>query len=297
MGPQQFQGLVDHGHVHVRRLDPVEQAVDLVGQARCRRSPGHGLAQAAEGLLRPGRAHVDRASGSSPTSSTARRWSRCGRRRVVGRRRSPRAPSRRAGQRPVGRPGRPGRRTGSSVEVGLDVGRGGGPAGAGPSSRRIDGAATGSATRSHDLDLAPGADLQAAPEPVAGRGAGGRPRPSGTGRARARRVLRDDRQHAIRRPGPCPRASDSVRPASARSKRKRRNGTDSSTDAAQGVGVVLGQVARVLPRRQGGDRDVDVVLALPLVEALGGVLPGGVGVEGEHDALGEAASAAGRGPR
>ena len=53
-------------------------------------------------------------------------------------------------------------------------------------------------------------------------------------------------------------------------------------------GSVDGQVGRIDPGGQVGDGDLEVVLLLPLVEALGGGLPGGVGVEGQHELAGVA---------
>ena len=75
----------------------------------------------------------------------------------------------------------------------------------------------------------------------------------------------------------------------------------------QRVRVALGQVARVLPAGQPGHRHLHLVLLLPLVEALGRALAGGVGVEGQHDpagvaleqphvVLGERRAARGHGP-
>ena len=55
----------------------------------------------------------------------------------------------------------------------------------------------------------------------------------------------------------------------------------------QRLGVGPGQVGRVGAGRQGGHGHVDLVLALPLVEAAGRRLPGAVGVVGQHHPGGE----------
>ena len=77
-------------------------------------------------------------------------------------------------------------------------------------------------------------------------------------------------------------------PTSTRSTRNLRNGTAASTDAARRSGSRAGQVGRIDARREVGDGDLEVVLLLPLVEALGGRLAGGVGVEGQHELPGVA---------
>ena len=64
----------------------------------------------------------------------------------------------------------------------------------------------------------------------------------------------------------------------------------SSIAAAQRArGRVRARSAGIHAGGQVGHRHVDVVLLLPLVEPVGGGLPGRVGVEGQHDPPGEAA--------
>ena len=75
---------------------------------------------------------------------------------------------------------------------------------------------------------------------------------------------------------------------SARSTRNPSMGVASSMADGQPLGVGAGQVGRVDPVGQIGDRHIDLELALPLVDAGRGGLACGVGVEGQHDALGEA---------
>ena len=54
--------------------------------------------------------------------------------------------------------------------------------------------------------------------------------------------------------------------------------------ADQGVGIGAGQLPRIAPSGKGGHHDIDLVLALPLVDPRGGLLPGAVGVIGQDDA-------------
>ena len=56
----------------------------------------------------------------------------------------------------------------------------------------------------------------------------------------------------------------------------------------QRVGILLGQLARIEAARQLGHRHLHLVLLLPRVEALGGTLAGGIGVERQHDPAGVA---------
>jgi hypothetical protein len=84
------------------------------------------------------------------------------------------------------------------------------------------------------------------------------------------------------------------RPVSTRSTRNSRNGLAPST-ARPAARDRRRPGRRVDARRQVGDRDLEVVLLLPLVEALGGRLSGGVGVEGEHRACGRSVGGASRG--
>ena len=71
----------------------------------------------------------------------------------------------------------------------------------------------------------------------------------------------------------------------------------SSTAARSASGSVWASSPGSLPGGQRGHADLDLVLLLPLVEAVGGALAGRVGVEGQHDAAGEALAAAARAPR
>ena len=75
---------------------------------------------------------------------------------------------------------------------------------------------------------------------------------------------------------------------STRPTRKPRKGSASSTARRSASGILAGQLGRVLAPRQPRHLDRDVELPLPLVEALGRPLPGGVGVEGQDDPAGEA---------
>ena len=59
-----------------------------------------------------------------------------------------------------------------------------------------------------------------------------------------------------------------------------------STACASASGSDLGQLARILALGEGRDADLDLVLLLPLVEALGRPLTGVVGVERQHHPAG-----------
>ena len=61
----------------------------------------------------------------------------------------------------------------------------------------------------------------------------------------------------------------------------------STTDFCSAPGSRYGEVAGVDPGGQRGDRHIELELTLPLVEAGGGVLARGIGVERENDPAGE----------
>ena len=79
-------------------------------------------------------------------------------------------------------------------------------------------------------------------------------------------------------------SGDSVgRDATSAADRNPRNGIGVVDGRLERLRVTLGEVARVLARGQLGDRHLDLVGLLPLVEPRGGALAGGIGVEGQHD--------------
>ena len=152
-----------------------------------------------------------------------------------------------------------------------------------------------------------GARAQLRAELLRRRPGRGRRASSGTRRARARSGGRAAPRRRRWPPGPVPRPSGGRRRrAPGRAGRRgtawrrraraatRRSGRPTPAAAP---GSRWARSPGSEPGRQVGDADLELVALLPGGEAVGRALAGGVGVEGEHDPLGEPATAASRGPR